>query len=299
MKPVTANDYRTRIDRVLLHIAEHPDSDLSVAELARVANFSPFHFHRQFRAVTGESVAGLVRRLRLETAGRALRESDASVIEIAFAAGYGSPEAFSRAFQQAFGISPSDYRNAVVVPRYRPSLSLALRLERPALRLTLEPFEGGTEMEVTIETFPDRLAACLRHIGPYDELHPTYERLLGWAGRNRLLGPATFVMGLSYDNPESVAEEELRYDACVSLPQPMTLPDGFRLVTVRGGRYAVYLLKGPYSGIRDAFRTLFGKWLPTSGEEIDDRPCLELYLNSPVEVPDSALLTKVCIPLKD
>ncbi|HEX9419163.1 MAG TPA: AraC family transcriptional regulator, partial [Methylomirabilota bacterium] len=74
MKAATSNDCRARIDRVLTHLADHLDADLSVAELARIAHFLPYHFHRMFRAMTGESVATVVRRLRLETAGRALRE---------------------------------------------------------------------------------------------------------------------------------------------------------------------------------------------------------------------------------
>src|SRR5258707_8524190 len=95
LKPRTATDYRSRMNRVLDHLARHLDAELSVTELARVAHFSPFHFHRVFRGMTGESVAGLVRRLRLERAARTLRQSEASVLDVAFAAGYGSPEAFT------------------------------------------------------------------------------------------------------------------------------------------------------------------------------------------------------------
>jgi AraC family transcriptional regulator len=200
MKAVTSNNYRARIDRVLAHLAAHLDADLSVAELARIAHFSPYHFHRMFRAMTGESVAAVVRRLRLETAGRALRERDGSVTDVALAAGYGSPEAFTRAFQQAFGAAPSDYRRAVVAPRYLPPLSLELTLDRTTMRLSLEPF-GSTDMDVAIEVFPDRAAACLRHVGPYDHAGPTYERVLRWAATAGLLERDAVVMGLSYDDP--------------------------------------------------------------------------------------------------
>jgi AraC family transcriptional regulator len=73
MKPVTTTDYRSRLNRVLAHLAESLDAELAVADLAGVAAFSPYHFHRIFRSITGETVAGLVRRLRLERAARALR----------------------------------------------------------------------------------------------------------------------------------------------------------------------------------------------------------------------------------
>jgi AraC family transcriptional regulator len=252
-----------------------------------------------FRAMTGESVAALVRRLRLETAGRALRERDGSVIDVALAAGYSSPEGFTRAFQQAFAAAPSAYRRAMVPPRYIPPLSLELTLDRATMRLSLEPF-GRTDMDVAIEIFPDRLAACLRHVGSYDDLSPTFERLLRWAATAGLLERGCGgVMGLSYDDPGAVAEDALRYDVCLDLTEPGALPVEFRLETVRGGRYAVHALRGPYSGIHDAFRRLFGKWLPTSGEEVDDRPCLELHMSRPTEVPESERLTKVCVPLRN
>ncbi|HZB92440.1 MAG TPA: GyrI-like domain-containing protein [Stellaceae bacterium] len=298
MKPSTGNDYKTRIERVLAHVAGHLDAELSLAGLAEIAHVSPYHFHRLFRAMTGESVAALVRRLRLEAAAKALRETEAAVIDIALAAGYGSPEAFARAFHAAFGLAPTEFRRVLIAPRYTPPLSLELRLDRPRMRLQLEPLAGGTELPVTIEIFPDRLAACLRHVGPYDDVPRNFERLYRWAASKRLLAEGALVMGLSYDNPELVDAEELRYDAAVALPAPRPLPEDFRLETVRGGRYAVHLLRGPYSGIRETFRRIFAKWLPTSGEEIDDRPCLELYLNDPLRVSESELLTQICVPLR-
>jgi AraC-like DNA-binding protein len=100
LKPSTAIDYRSRLARVLRHLAGDLDGEHSLAELARIAHFSPFHFHRIFRGITGESVAGLVRRLRLERAALALRRGETPIITIALDAGYGSPEAFARAFEE-------------------------------------------------------------------------------------------------------------------------------------------------------------------------------------------------------
>jgi AraC family transcriptional regulator len=297
-KPRTAVDYQARIDRVLAHIVRHLDADLGTEELADIANFSLFHFHRIFRAITGETTGGLVRRLRLERAGKALR-GGAPLIEVALDAGYGSPEAFGRAFREAFGVTPSAYRGVWPPPVQQPPLSLALRLDLNDLRLTLESPQGGTSMDVRIETFPQRLAVCARHVGPYNEVGPTFTRMFEWASRAGVLGPGAMVMGLSYDNPETHTADELRYDVCVSVPAPIgDLPEGLRLETLPAGRYAVHTLHGPYSGMQGAFRRLFGRWLPASGEEIDDRPCMEIYLNDPTEVPEAELRTEICIPLK-
>jgi AraC family transcriptional regulator len=297
MKPRTADDYRSRLGRVLDHLSAHLDDELNLADLARIAHFSPYHFHRIFRSVTGESVAGLVRRLRLERAARALRQSDASVLDIALTAGYGTPEAFARSFREAFGRTPSEHRRAVSPTAYTPALPLALKLDPASLRITLEP-AGGTIMDVRVETFPERLAACLRHVGPYEQLMPSFQRMYRWAGPAGVLTPQTMIIGLSYDDLESVPAEALRYDVCFTLIAPVPVPDGIRIDRIRGGRCAVHILKGPYSGIGDAFRRLFGLWLPASGEEVDDRPCMEIYLNDPTEVSEAELLTKICVPLR-
>jgi AraC family transcriptional regulator len=297
-KPRTAIDYQARINRVLAYMAQHLDADPGTEELARVANLSAFHFHRIFRAITGETIGGLMRRLRLERAGQALR-AGAPLIEVALDAGYGSPEAFSRAFREAFGITPTAYRKVRPPPVQQPPLTLALKLDLNNLRISLEPLHGGTTMDVRIETYPARLAVCARHVGPYNEVGPTFRRMYQWAAGARVLGPDTMVMGLSYDNPETHAADQLRYDVCFSVQAPVgDLPEGLRLETLPAGRFAVHTLHGPYSGIHGAFRRLFGRWLPESGEEIDDRPCMEVYLNDPTEVPEAELRTEICIPLK-
>ena len=104
----TWNDYRERILRVLTHIQERLDEALDLEELARVACFSSFHFHRVFAAMTGETIADHVRRLRLERAAMELRSGAKQVIQVALDAGYEAHEAFTRAFKAAYGVSPRD-----------------------------------------------------------------------------------------------------------------------------------------------------------------------------------------------
>jgi AraC-like DNA-binding protein len=119
MTTATEQTYRQRILRVQLFIQEHLDEELSLERLARVAHFSPYHFHRIFRALVGEGVNEHVRRLRLESAAVDLKNTGRTVLEIALDAGYGTHEAFTRAFRQMFGVSPSQYR-AGQHPLYSP-----------------------------------------------------------------------------------------------------------------------------------------------------------------------------------
>ena len=92
------------------YIRKHLNEPLKREVLAEVAGFSVPHFHRVFRAQVGESAINYIRRLRLERAGRKLRMGAVDITEVALAAGYDTHAAFSRAFKQRFGLTPSDFR---------------------------------------------------------------------------------------------------------------------------------------------------------------------------------------------
>lgn len=110
MRSVTLADYRERMLRVLLHIQENLDRELPLEELAGVAHFSPYHFHRIFSGMTGEPVMACLRRLRLARAAHRLAYGARSVTELALEAGFESPDAFGRAFRAAYGMAPSLWR---------------------------------------------------------------------------------------------------------------------------------------------------------------------------------------------
>jgi AraC family transcriptional regulator len=103
-------DHADCIEEVMRYIREHIHEPLDRETLADVAGFSVPHFHRVFTAHVGESAISYVRRLRLERAGRKLRMGAVDITEVALAAGYDSHAAFSKAFKQHFGLSPSEFR---------------------------------------------------------------------------------------------------------------------------------------------------------------------------------------------
>jgi AraC family transcriptional regulator len=103
-------DYDERIHDVQKYVREHTDEALNREVLAAVAGFSVPHFHRIFTAHVGENIASYVRRVRLERAGRKLRMGAVDITQVALAAGYDTHAAFSKAFKQHFGLSPSEFR---------------------------------------------------------------------------------------------------------------------------------------------------------------------------------------------
>jgi AraC family transcriptional regulator len=103
-------EYCEQIDGVKKYIRDHIDESLTREVLADVAGYSIPHFHRIFTAQLGENIASYVRRVRLERAGRKLRMGAVDITQVALAAGYDTHTAFSRAFKQQYGLSPSQFR---------------------------------------------------------------------------------------------------------------------------------------------------------------------------------------------
>ncbi len=282
-KPTTAFDYGRRLERVARYIAENLDAKLTLERLAGVAHLSVFHFHRIYREATGETVTDTIRRARLNRAAKDLVAGTPSLAKIARRAGYGSAAAFARAFAADYGLPPAAYRRRAQLGS--PAGSLAQ---------TQEMFMYSVEIR---DVPPLRLAA-LRHTGSYMDIGGSFERLFALAAPRGLVGPDSQCVGRYYDDPESVATSALRSDACMTLSAG-AVPDGaLELIEQPACRCAIVRHRGPYAELERAYRWLFRTWLPQSGEEPDDQPCFEIYLNDPRQLPPTEWLTDVCLPLK-
>lgn len=294
MKAITSLDYSRRIDRVLQHVAQHAEAELDLNALAEIAALSPYHFHRIYAGMLGETVAETVRRLRLHHAAAALVEGGDKILTIANRAGYGSVAAFGRAFQAAYGVAPAAYRKrGYLVADYPASLPT----ETPT---GTEPNMNGFPIAVR-NAQPVRLIT-LRHQGHYLEIGPVFSRLTAWAAGRSLLSPMTRMLGIYYSDTNALPPAEWKSDACLSLGAEVKSTEvenggEVRVTDLAGGRHAVLLHKGPYAELHKAYHWLFGTWLPQSGEEPADRPCFEEYLNNPQELPPEEWLTEISLPL--
>jgi AraC family transcriptional regulator len=276
--------YLRRFTRVIEYIYAHLDEAPDLTTLAEVAALSPYHWHRIWQGVYGESVVGTVKRLRLQRAAADLAHTDLPLEAIWPRAGYGSLAAFSRSFKDSYGMTPSDYRKSGSHTHFRST----------------QTAKGDTMMpDVIIRHVPAAKLVVVPHRGSYMEIGKAFETLFGTFGARGLLRPGMCMKGIYYSDPTSVPESELRSAAAIILPDddfPVTAP--LERAELRGGDYAVLCYKGPYSDMRPAYDWLYGEWLMQSGREAADAPCFEDYLNNPREVAASELLTDICLPLK-
>ncbi len=297
MKTVTQNDYHQRILRVLVYIQSHLDHALDCGELASLAHFSPFHFHRVFRGMVGEPVMEHVRRLRLERSAHQLMTTDRAVTQIAFDAGYETHEAFTRAFRTMFDASPTQFRE---VHRRIPLRQVASGVHySPGGKV--EAFEALQEethtMEVRIVEAKPMRVAFMRHVGPYDQVACTWQKFMTFAFTRGWFKAGTWVLAVVHDDPEITPPDRLRYDVCITVDDQFQ-PDGeVGVQETAGGRYAVTTHRGPYERLGDTYAKLMGRWLPANDEQPAHGPCLEVYLNNPQQTPPEDLLTEIHIPL--
>ena len=291
MKEITRQDYEERMLRVLIHIQRNLDQSPTLEELAEVAHFSPFHFHRIFRGMTGESLKAHVRRLRIEKAAGHLRKTDHPVIRIALDAGFESHAAFTRAFKTQMGQPPNDWRKA---PR-------GVLPDTPARdhRELLSFGEGDEKMKVEIVKENDVRVAFVRHTGPYDQCGSAWEKLCEHLGAAGLLGGSPRFIGLSYDDPEVTPADKIRYDACIEV-DPGFQPEGqIGVQILPGGSFASTTHFGPYENLNNTYAALLGRWLPGSGRNFKLDPTREVYLNDPESTDPEDLVTDIFLPLED
>lgn len=267
--------WSVRIDRVIDYARSHPDGDLSVPTLARVAYASPFHFGRIFKAQTGETVNRFVRRVRVERAAELMRSRpDLPLAEVAVAVGLGALSNLSRVFKQVYGVAPSRWDRA---SRLTPGLE-AFEDALAAFRATAPPFEARIierpAMRVAYVRVPTPFADERVLAEGYDALTATLEqRGLDWRGLP--------LVGMSWDNPDATPIDQVRFDLGFVVPASADLGGALSEYTLPAARYAAVPVKGNRAHIALAWEHLYDAWFPQSGEEPGDRPGIKLFRQRP------------------
>lgn len=318
-KEYLRQEYLGRINRVIDFIESNIDAPLSLETLAGVANFSPFHFHRIFSALVGETLNGFVRRLRLEKAAYMLVDHPKDTItEIALACGFSGSAAFARAFAERFGMSASEFRQRgrkrlpgarlgdSKIGKQKSKVGKADRKDGKA------PVDSSyyiderninskrrLAMSVEVKEMPELHVAYCRHMGSYQGVGEAFEKLMRWAGPRGLIQfPKTQMLGVYHDDPEITDPSKLRSSACITVPEGTQVDGEIGAMTVPGGKFAVARFEVTPEQFGEAWDEVMGKWMPESGYQPDDRPCYELYHNDPKTHPEGKFIVDLCVPVK-
>lgn len=286
--PDLANlEYASRVNRAIDHVTRHLDQPLELEVVSRVAAFSPFHFHRIFRAMVGETLHEFVKRTRLERALFLMSHSTRSLTDIALELGFSSSSDFSRSFKAHFGVPP----RAFDLKQWRQA-GLA--------RISKQRNDVDDGFTVTVRELKARRVAYLRVFRPFEagRVKDAAAQFVEWAKARGLEGGQW--LGSMWDEPELVPLEKCRYDVGLEVPEGVALDAPF----LNEQRYAAMRVaeldfEGSLEREVRAFEFLYGTWLPKSGFVPAHQPSFEAWRGLPFAHGDTHFELRIQLPLAE
>ncbi|MCK5124751.1 MAG: GyrI-like domain-containing protein [candidate division Zixibacteria bacterium] len=152
-------------------------------------------------------------------------------------------------------------------------------------------------MEIQTKDLTVQKVAYIRHMGPYQECGPAWEKLYEWAMKNGIDIKKSLWIGASYDDPENTPPEKIRYDACVVIPENFKEDDTVKVQELPGGKYAMAIHMGAYKNIGETYKKMFSEGLPKADLSIRMAPCYEYYIGDCTGIPEEKLKTELYIPI--
>src|SRR6478736_8712731 len=231
------SEYVQRINRVIDYLRGNLDRQVKLEELARVACFSEFHFHRIFGTVTGKTLNSFTNRLRLEKAARLLRYSDQSLTDIALDCGFSSSATFSRAFRSGYDTSPSQFRKSREIKKSKICKELFPE-EEYGLPMSAE--EKRAAFPVRLIDIPERQVAYIRVTNAFelDRVLAALKKVMEWAKSKGVFSQG-ILFGMTVDDPHVTPKHLYRYEVCLASSLPFECMPGMSKLKMPAMRYAV------------------------------------------------------------
>jgi AraC family transcriptional regulator len=255
-----------RLNRALDFINDNLSEELRLEALAGVAGFSPFHFHRIFSSIVGESPRDYIERLRLERAANfLLMHPGKTITEIALDCGFSSHAAFARSFKRRYGVPASGYLDHHAAVAHVPEIR--------ETRHEIDP-----SFSVGIVRLPSYRLAYARSSSGYEKgVCAAWRKMMKFAMPRNLIRDETVYIGISHDNPAVTSKDRCRYYACISVSADVHPAGDIGIMDLEAATYAVYHYRGTAAGIPEVYRVLYRDWFAESGYIPDDKPPIEIY----------------------
>ena len=293
------------------YIDQHLDWTLELKTIADVANFSPFHFHRIFTFLIGETPIDYIQRLRVEKAAWKLREENPeSITEIAYSCGFGSVSLFSRTFKKYSGMTPSQF-SKTEKPVYSQGGNMFSK-NGQMLRKNLKDDVSENadfcivksnqfyfmQTNIEVKEMPEMKAIYVRHIGAFNQIGQAYEKLLKWACPRGLYTPNVSKSAtVTHDDPSVTDIEKVRQSACIIIDEDVKVDGEIGKLTIPGGKYAVGHFELGFDDFEKAWNSMC-KWFTESSYQQGDGCTYELYHNDYKTHSEKKHIVDICIPVK-
>ena len=290
-------DYLQQLEKAIVFIENNLNEAIRVEDVAGIAGYSYYHFHRVFEAVLGQSIGNYIRTRRLNCAASDLVYTDKRILEIAMYYQFESQESFNRAFKKIYRVSPGTYRKNRINSIIGSSRELTLG--------HLRHFYEGVTIHPVICQFGEKKLVGMKVQTTLSKnaLKEAWELFCSRTGdiKNRTDNGGRYgICEVSSDfditrfdeNTESnhfIGTEVYSFDE---------LPQGMVTKILDGGKYAVFTHKGRIDALKMTYDYIWGTWLLCSGMEIDNRDDFELYDERFLGTDNSLSEIDIYIPVK-
>jgi AraC family transcriptional regulator len=311
LQEISKEEYIARINHVMEYIEKHFNEPINLNSMAEVAHFSPFHFHRIFSILVGETPATFVQRIRIEKAAQQLKDYPRkSIGDIAFDCGYSSMALFSRTFKKHFSTSAGEYRrlekpllvkDGVYYSKIGQPMSKKSKIFVSA-KEELCPINFKQliimETKVIVKEMPEMNVIYCRHQGKFDQIGQAYGKLMQFAGPRGLLNaPESKTLTVYHDDPSVTEIEKVRQSACLIVNRDVKVEGEIGKMTIPGGKYAVGHFEISVNEFEQAWNTMC-VWFTESGYEPGEGNPYELYHSDCNDNPEHKFILDICIPVK-
>lgn len=295
-------NYKIRLNRVFQYIDDHLDSDIPLSKVAEIAFFSPYHFHRIFKTITGETLNGFVTRRKIEKAALDILHTHKSIAEIAHNYGFSDNPAFTKAFKKFYGVSPTNFKkqnpNRYTKIRQLKSKNGQKYPDIDQYICIIDNLKKWMKMNAQIEVreIPKMDFMYISCIGS-QELAGAFQKLISWAAPKGLMNDQAKLMTIYHDSLKVTEEERARLSACFIVDQLKEKEGEIENSTIDKGKYIVGNYEIKLEDFDQSWASLH-LWMNENGYKKSDKDSFEIYHNNFNEHPEKKAIVDFCIPIE-
>lgn len=295
--------YISSVNRALQFIDENLDTNLSLEMISKAACFSPYHFHRIFKAITNETLNAYINRKRIEKiASVLLHKPELSISELSLLFGFNSNSSLTRAFKKCYSISPSEFRKQKSsrfskISKIESKNGQGLVIFEEYI-CSIDNLKKWIEMNAKIEIkeMPRLELAYVTSIG-VQNIATAYDTLVKWANPLGILKyPETKMVTIYHDSFKTTNPEKIRRSACISLAEPLKVSGNIGRTSIEKGKFIVGSFVIGLTEFEKSWNSLF-VWMVENGYKKADRDPFEIYHNDYRVHPEKKCIVDYFIPI--
>lgn len=294
--------HQQRINQIFEYIDEHLETDLSLNQLSKIALFSPYHFHRIFKFVMGETLNKYVIRKRIEKSAAGLLHSQLSVHNIALKYGFQDHSSFTRAFKKYYGVSPTNFKkqhpNRFSKIRQVNSKNGQTYPTQEQYLCIIDDLTKWIKMNASIEvkTTPEMNLAYLSSIGS-ENLGHAFQQLIKWATPKGLFNQQSKMATVYHDSFKITEADKVRMSAGIILQSPMEADGVVQTTSIPAGKHIIGSFEIGVADFEKSWTSLF-LWMNENGYQKADRNPFEIYHNDFNKHPELKCVVDFYIPVR-